>query len=266
MTLYQDHDGSPSLPRQGEAWLPARLLPIDEAVETQQMLAQATADEPSTGDVAWLWTDDNSNYVGIYTSGLLQGWLVKLNHEEPILTPAYRSVTAFLSRLLTVAPGTAEEDDAAYDIVAIPREVPTTEDDPANDETDRALARSFRELFEGEANPDLRRLYAMCAICLTPVSDTASVVQFLSDKDMWTPEAAVVLMEIRRFGNRVEDLERLAREGTPNGDSAAMRLLVRSGTEPSKAAIARLEKDLSGQKLQMLKHWTRNRDRLQPPR
>lgn len=81
---------------------------------------------------------------------------------------------------------------------------------------------------------------------------------------MWIPEAAVRLLELRGYTGGIVELEKLAREGRANGDSAAMRQLVRIGTEPAKQAVARLKQTIDGQKLRSLEMW--GRVKLQPPR
>lgn len=81
---------------------------------------------------------------------------------------------------------------------------------------------------------------------------------------MWTPEKAVLLLEIRRYLAAVPSLERLAREGSANGNGAAIRALVRFGTPEAREAIARLENVLSGQKRSLLDMY--RRVRLTPPR
>ena len=55
------------------------------------------------------------------------------------------------------------------------------------------------------------------------------------------------------------ELERLAIEGGPNGDRAAMRRLVRMDTPESRAALARIRASVSGQKLATLDLWERGR-------
>jgi hypothetical protein len=271
LAIYRDHDGAARRPGRGEAYLPARLMPIDEVVEHQPLLDAAMAQSVMIGRIAWLWTDDNSNYVGVYTSGPLEGWWVKLDHEEPMLAPAWRSVASFLERLLDSAPGTARGDDVAADIPTIPRDVPAREDDPDHVARDRAIARSLTELYEkcdaGDVEQeDLRRLYACCAMALTPARDVESLNGFLRDDDMWTPETAVRSLEFRNYRGPIGDLERLAREGHANGDSAALRLLVRMRTDESEALIERLKSELTGHKKQALDLWLNRRESLPPPR
>lgn len=231
-----------------------RLMEIEEVLKTNADLA--TAGFVQVGPVSWFWTDDNSNYCGVYTDGPLKGWLTRLNHEEPMLTPAYRSVIGFLSRV-------AEPGDAS-DLPYLAAEIPSVMPAPADVEADRLLAAQFRELYFEEQDDDKKRLFAFCSICLTPVENTNDVLAFLESPDMWIPEAAVSLLELRGYAGGIMELEKLAREGRANGDSAAMRQLVRIGTEPAKQAIARLKQALDGQKLRSLEMW--ERVRLQPPR
>jgi hypothetical protein len=271
LRVYRDHDGAARRPQRGAAILPARLLPIDEAVELQPALNDVLSQAAMIGRIAWLWADDNSNYVGLYTSGPLEGWWVKLAHDEPMLAPAWRSVASFLERLLDSARGTARPGEEAVDVSTIPRDVPAREDDPEHVARDRAIARSLAEMYgkcdAGDVEQeDLRRLYACCAMALTPARDVESLNVFLRDDDMWTPETAVRLLDFRDYRGPVEELERLAREGHANGDLAAMRLLARMRTPESDAAIERMERALTGRKRQQLDIWLRNRDGLPPLR
>lgn len=263
LALYRDHDGSRDLPESNGTRLAARLMPIVEVIEIQH--AMQGIDFPKAGNVLWLWTDDNSNYCGIYTDGLLAGWLCVLDHEEPMLTPAFRSTASFLSQLLREA---TRQDGKHYtgDIPSLPRETPQTIADPATLEKDRQLSSLFLKQYRGSGGDDLRRLFAFCSICLTPIEDTEKVTLFFADPDIWIPEAAVRLLELRRRRAAVDELETLAREGKPNGDSAAMRLLVRMNTNESRRAITRLKQTLEGSKLHTLEMWSRLRGSLQPPR
>jgi hypothetical protein len=270
LDIYRFHNGSENVAVEGDISLPVRLLPIDEAIENNLEVASFLGDTPKAGKVALLWGDDNSNYVGVYTDGLLSGWLVVLDHEETMLAPAYRSAAAFLSRVLASLPGVAPEDEAAYDAVMVPREIPTTHDDPGYLDRDRKLVTTFRALYEQERDEGLRRLYALCAICLTPVADTGAVISFFADDDLCTPEAAVRLLEVRGYRGGTEELEKLAREGGHNGHMAALRQLIRLQTDEADQALSRLRKDLKGDKLQTLEQtlemWARPRLKLQPPR
>ena len=247
LALYRNAEGE-----DGDSFV--RLMEIEEVLKTNANLLSAGFAQ--VGPVSWFWTDDNSNYCGIYTDGPLKGWLTRLNHEEPMLTPAYRSVTGFLSRVA--------EPGEASDLPYLAAEIPSVLPDAANAEADRQLATYFRERYQEEEDADQKRLFAFCSICLTPAEATGDVLPFLEIQDMWIPEAAVRLLELRGYSDGIMELEKLAREGRTNGDSAAMRQLVRLGTEPAKQAVARLKRTLEGQKQRSLEMW--ERVRLQPPR
>ena len=263
LILYKDHNGSAQVPQARDRKLAARLMPIGEMIATQATLTKVLGGLPAIGPLAWMWSDDNSNYCGVYTGGPLRGWLCILDHEEPILTPAFRSIESFTSRLLTEAR--RKEQSSARDILSVPREVPGSVPDEVNDEPDLRLALHFREQYNHESREAMRWLCAVCSICLTPFGNTADVTAFLEDRDTWIPEAAVRLLEIRNWKAGTEQLEKLAREGRPNGDSAAMRLLARMKTADAYQSIARLKGHLQGQKLKALEMWTRPGIHLQPP-
>ena len=266
LELYRAHNGSAQLPTEGSYSLPVRLMPVQEARDTTESLGEIDELTSPVGRIAWLWTDDNSNYVGAFTTGRLAGLLVKLIHDEPSLAPSYRSVTSFLTHLPSYSPTEAPTKEVVRDLYSLPQDLPATEDDPRYVESDRQLARHFAELALAESDVDTRRQFAECSICLTPVADTAEVVRFFVEDDMWTPALAVRLIELRGYGECVAELEQLAREGRPNGDSTAMRCLTRLNTQPAAEALGRLQAELSGQKLKLLQHWTRMKDRLTPPR
>src|SRR5262249_6910491 len=69
LAVYRDHDGSPSLPESNGLRLAARLMPIAEVIKTERAMRGYTNTLAKAGELAWLWTDDNSNYCGIYTDG-----------------------------------------------------------------------------------------------------------------------------------------------------------------------------------------------------
>ncbi len=75
-------------------------MPVREVLDTGAALSAIDEPIPQVGSIAWLWTDDNSNYAGIYVDGPLEAWICVFDREEPMLAPAFRSTESFLSRLL----------------------------------------------------------------------------------------------------------------------------------------------------------------------
>ena len=249
LEIYRDHDGSDAIPIVDGFPLAARLMPVKQVLKVQAMFAGAK-DLPKCGTVLWLWTDDNSNYCGVYADGPLAGWVTVFNHEEPMLVPVFRSVASFMA--LQLEDAKKDEEERAVALPDFPREIPVVAPDPVNRERDGALGGQFVELYEGEKDDDLRRLHAFCAIHLTPFDRTDDVFRFFEDDDMWIPEEAVLLLQVRHWKRAVSELERLARDGHPNGDSAAMRLLALMDTREARDAIVRLRRELVGTKLERL--------------
>jgi hypothetical protein len=249
LALYRDHDGSVRLPRRQNSELTARLMPVSEALRFRKNPVRFIEKIPKAGNWACLWTDDNSNWCGIYTDGPLSGCVTVLDHEAPMLVPAFRSIESFLMRLLAEAPNDDEDDarkSVAYDIAQLTREIPLKIPDPNNSAEDRRLAALFKQLHSNEHNEDLRRLYAFCSICLTPFESTGDVWSFVDDPDWQVPVAAIRLMELRRYADAVEKLERLAHEGGTHRGGAAIVYLARMDTSQSQEAVARLRKTLDG--------------------
>jgi hypothetical protein len=265
LAVYRDHDGFDPALAEEDTSLPVRLMPIAEVLDTRDQMTAYEKKLPMVGPVAWFWTDDNSNYAGVYLDGPLVGWVTVLNHEEPELTPAFRSVESFMSHMLANTLGNPKER-AFDDIPSLRREYPKIAPDGAQAEQDWLLAELFIKQRQDEVDKELSRLFAICAICLTPFEKTSEVFVFFDADDMWIPEAAVRLLEVRRWREGVEQLERLAHDGYPNGDRAAMRLLSRMNTNQSRQAIMRLRQSLKDQKLKALEMWADRRMPLPPPR
>jgi hypothetical protein len=265
LTLYKDHNGSNYVRSIRAGRFVARLMPTDEVIKTGVALQRLGQRVPTVEQVVWLWADDNSNYCGVFSTGPLTNWLTVFDHEEQMLTPAFRSVESFIGRILNEVHK-SETDSHACDIPSIEREIPELHPDEATETQDQNLSVRFREEYQGTTEKWKRRLYAYCSICLTPYDNSEDVTWFFRDKDMWIPSAAVRLLEVRNWKSAVEQLETLALDGHPNGDSASIRALARMDTDESRQAIARLRRSLTGQKLKVLEMWTSGRIQAQPAR
>jgi hypothetical protein len=243
--LYRAFDGSKEGPRRGDRRLFSRLMPVAEAIEETRKLEEFMGNRSRAGQIAWLWTDDESNWVGVYTSGPLRGWLLLFEHEEPTCTPVWRGVESFLVRWLDSAVGMATGKEEALDLAMVPAELPLNQESPEHTAGDAALARECAELYEREdkEKEGRRRFWARCAMTLTPPSQTASITRFLADPDMWTPETAAGLMNQRGYEGAVAELEALVRGGVPNGAGAAAHCLASFKGAAGREAVDRLARD-----------------------
>jgi len=69
-----------------------RLLSIEEVTEMYLYLNE----DVNISEVLPLWTDDSSNYVGVYMFGPQTGKVCFINHEEIDLSPVYPNVHTFI--------------------------------------------------------------------------------------------------------------------------------------------------------------------------
>lgn len=264
LALYASHDGSPNAPGNDEGFLAARLMPISEVIEINQEMEDEEL--PVLGNVVWLWNDDAGNLLGLYTSGLFAGWLTKYDHEESLLIPAYRSIASFMKAMLDNA-NFPDEDARVCDLIGLERDIPAIHmDDPIHLANDRKLREKCIELADQTADENVRMLYVMTIIALTPVSETQTLTDFFDVDDNWIPEAAVKLMDMRECYDAIPAVEKLAREGEGNPVAAATRMLVRaSENEKAKEAVERLKTSLKGTNLQWLNQWLQGRGVLRAP-
>jgi hypothetical protein len=264
VALYSTHDGSTNAPGNDEGFLPARLMPISEVLEIQREMQAAKL--PQLGNIVWLWNDDAGNLLGLYTTGLFAGWLTKFDHEESFLIPAYRSIQSFMKAMLENARF-PDEDARACDLVGLDRDVPAVHmDDPIFVANDKKLREQCIELADKTTDENVRMLYVMSIIALTPASETESLTDFFEVDHDCIPEAAVKLMDIREYYDAIPAVEKLAKEGDGNAVAAATRMLVRAENEKAKEAVERLKSSLRGANLQWLHQWLEGRNLLRAPR
>ena len=139
LALDRDHDGTDDA--RGD--IPLRLMSIDEAIEfhgNSGYLAERGGREMRT-----FWTDDNSNYAGLYVEGPLPGRVFVIDHDEVDLSPVYRSAHSFHEVMLDAAAGGLDWYEMPTDY-PVDRGVSTPEVRPASAaerHADRDLARSM---------------------------------------------------------------------------------------------------------------------------
>lgn len=187
---------------------------------------------------ALFWTDDNSNYAGVFLTEPLRGRPFFLNHDSPNDAPRFRSVEYFCGSLVAAAerdqPWVEMESD--YPRLSNPA-------DPENDE-DRAIAKAcLRHLGTAQSEREYSRL-AHCALSLLPPLDFALVLPLLRSTDMWVQEGTCEVLGLWRRVEAVPDLLRVGRTGMHNGQVAAVRALRRIATPEARAAARMLQSEL----------------------
>lgn len=162
------------------------------------------------------FSDGDADHAGVYVGGPLRGKAHFFFHEEPDLSPRYRSVDSFVMTMRRSGRDWSEMDT---DYPAI--QPPSSEESRA----DRELAGQMQASFEKETDPLERVHYAYCAMVLTPPEDTASLVPYLRDDDMWIQARACAILGMRKYEPAVDELAEVALHGGHNGSMAALRAL-----------------------------------------
>ncbi|MGG4502054.1 HEAT repeat domain-containing protein [Paenibacillus polymyxa] len=152
-----------------------RLLSEQELAESIEWMAQIEVFKY----IIPLWTDDHSNYVGLYVEGPLAYKLCYINHEETDLSPMYRSTASLIAEL---------EQNPELDWEQLRKDYPSD-----NDISTEQLAEDIRCMHELQAilekdssmEDDVRcqLLYSLMAI--TPVSEADSLLPYVDDEDMY---------------------------------------------------------------------------------
>jgi len=225
--LYQDHNG---MAASGGA-IPFRLLSLEEVVDFHKVVR----------DYGWVdlgvrvfWTDDNSNYAGLYVSGPLIGKVCVIDHEEPDLSPAYASLPSFLTTLLAVIPEEVEWYDLPQDYPAV-----GPASDPQAMAADWQLVQSLQSLYEASQDEE-RMYYAYCRMALTPFEHTNTLLPFTYDEDMYVQARACEILGLRRYEPATGRLTEVVQHGMHNGRWVAIHALGRIGTTAARANLQAL--------------------------
>ncbi|AUO05213.1 SMI1/KNR4 family protein [Paenibacillus sp. lzh-N1] len=192
-----------------------RLLSEQELAESTEWMAQIEVFK----HIIPLWTDDHSNYVGLYVEGPLAYKLCYINHEETDLSPIYRSAASLIAEL---------EQNPELDWEQLHKDYPSDEDISTEQ-----LAEDIRCMHELQAilekdssmEDDVRcqLLYSLMAI--TPVSEVDSLLSYVDDEDMYVQERACILLGYHGYEPATEILKEVVKHGSPNGKLAACKAL-----------------------------------------
>ncbi|WP_017426597.1 hypothetical protein [Paenibacillus sp. ICGEB2008] len=184
-----------------------RLLSEQELAESIEWMAQIEVFKY----IIPLWTDDHSNYVGLYVEGPLAYKLCYINHEETDLSPRYRSTASLIAEL---------EQNPELDWEQLRQDYPSD-----NDISTEQLAEDIRCMHELQAilekdssmEDDVRcqLLYSLMAI--TPVSEADSLLPYVDDEDMYVQERACILLGYHGYEPATELLKEVMKHGSLMG-------------------------------------------------
>jgi hypothetical protein len=233
--LYLDHNGTPEYSRSSEFAL--RLMSIDQVLH----FAEAVESWHFPPEICFLWSDDNSNYAGVYVSGELKGKVCFLEHDSNTgLEPQFRSVRDFVEAMLNLADQYDDDEDIFIDISTLVTDYPLLKEMPETDAEDMALAEHFIRLYEQTADDDLSDYYAACAMQLLPLSASEKLIPFMKSDGWGASALACRLAGWKRYLPAIPHLVEAARTVLGNRDWQAMNALGDMGTPEAKIELIRL--------------------------
>lgn len=248
VALYSQSDGVK--PEDARMVNILRLMPLQAVAEMHGNFLQ-------TGLAAWLkqhgmvcfWTDDNSNYAGVYCSGVFAGRVFFLDHDGYYLgdlSPVFRSVESFLSCLAegvarnqiidAFEEGEIEEEELnekvkpftwysyyepmeTVDWHAFPVDYPSEAEKYS--ETDRAAYEQCRAMIEGCQEEEERRFLIYAIARLVPPTERATLFPYLKEDDMWMPaRLATMLVSVKELA-AIPHIVTLALTGNHNCQGSA---------------------------------------------
>src|SRR5262245_32731200 len=199
--LYRDHNGMAD----ARGTLPLRLLSLDEVRSERETLGLFLETfEWSDRGLVLFFSNDNSDYAGVYLSGPMAGRVAIVPHEGVDVAPRYRSVRSFLQALLTAAEGGQDDlRDLVFEYTPVAGFSP--EERRQDWETAQALWRLYEAARkQNQATGDL----VACLLALTPPEQTDSLLPLLDDADRESVSRTMRLLGQRRWEAAVPRLAR----------------------------------------------------------
>ncbi|ASA21187.1 SMI1/KNR4 family protein [Paenibacillus donghaensis] len=170
-------------------------------------------------DIVPFWTDDQSNYIGIYGRGPLACRVCHISHEETDVAPAYRNVESLIAELEQHPE--AEWEELSKDYPAL------TPAETAVEEADLAAVRELEHQLEvKQPDDDVRCQWINSILAVMPRANAAELLKYLNDEDMFVQEWTAELMGLYGLQEAEAPLQELSLSGIPNAAPAATRALV----------------------------------------
>ncbi|MGR6542601.1 HEAT repeat domain-containing protein [Paenibacillus tundrae] len=194
-----------------------RSMEIEEVIEMADFMSEM---EVYQGIIP-LWTDDHSNYIGLQVQGACQYRISYINHEETDVSPGFRSVQSFISKL---------EQHPSYDWDELNKDYPSDiEISHAEMDEDLRCIDELNKLISSnqQIDDDIRCQYIFSIMALTPKRNLDSLIKYLDDEDMYVQERACEILGFHRYIPARDKLVEVSTNGMHNGKLAAKRALAR---------------------------------------
>ncbi|MCP1311924.1 hypothetical protein [Paenibacillus tyrfis] len=209
-----------------------RILTTEEIVEMLDFLQDLACHR----GICPLLTDDQSNYIGLYTDGPLRDKICYLNHEETDLSPGFRHMERFIAKSLQTPGAEWDQLERDYPVVS------DRDEQHAHSVLDLNVVQEIdRLLLQEELDEDCMQQLIFSKLTIMPYAESAQICRYLTSDDMFIQEKAVILLRKRNYTAAARALFEVAQNGMHNGRMAAIFALKQFRTEESKRLLKELE-------------------------
>lgn len=193
---------------------PFRPMGAAEAANAYEMLLPERFRLRPLGKVAFLWTDDESNFAGVYVDGVIPERIVILDHEGSLDTsPLYRSAISFADALKS-------QRTTLTGWWRIPVDFPNSGDEAvrpagqAQSATDLDAVNHLLSLLDGDLTADSKRAISYAALSLVPPDQSGMLAAWVYHRDTFIASKACRMMGCKRNLAALNDLAQLAETRT----------------------------------------------------
>ena len=172
-------------------------------------------------DVCLLWTNDHSNYAGVYLAGPLRGKVCIIDHEEEMYAPVFRSIKTFIAAILSHQLNDLHNQSI---LKSKGLDYPALNASPAEKEADLAIARALIKALDDVPETDYYQ--SGMAVCyLMPDTHLDLLKPFLYQDNMWVQEVACGVLAIHQYAPAEAWLKEISQTGKGNALLAAEQAL-----------------------------------------
>ena len=175
--------------------LPMRLMPPTDVVDTLQILSDCMDVYHPHPAARYLFTDDNSNWVGIFVEGPLCGKLTILDHDLGSNAPRFVDLASFLKKLVAAADRSDPWEQMSSDYPLTAASAGALIDEVA------PLAAHYLAAYHAVQDPRTRNVAADIALHLTDPRQGDTVNAMLASP---SPFARHVALQIVAVHQRIE--------------------------------------------------------------
>ncbi|MDX2141671.1 MAG: HEAT repeat domain-containing protein [Chloroflexota bacterium] len=239
--LYRDHNGMPLHP--GDDPIPLRFMSIEEA----DNLNNNVRNLKWINDEQYLfWTDDKSNYAGVYLAQPLTGCVFFVDHEEADYSPRFRSIYSFITALADIADRNSDNHATKqlqwWDLKT---DFPKRQPEPEYDKEEHHIAKQYIQQFHLTHDHAARTRFAYFAMNLLPFDVREPLVMFADyERDFYVQERALEIFGLRKDNAAVPQIEPIIRKSRTYSRIAGLIALGNIATPDAINALIRVSQDV----------------------